>query len=97
MQRYAIIQGENVVNVIEYESQPSNPPPAYDDTYIAVQSNEASVGWTYQNGIFIAPQPYPSWELINNVWTSPVAMPDDGKSYLWNEQAKNWESLNVTI
>jgi len=55
LQRYAIIDGINVINVIEYEAQPSNPPPGFDETIIAVQSDTAGPGWTYVNGQFIAP------------------------------------------
>lgn len=95
MQRYAIIQGENVINVIDYESQPTNPPPGFEDGIIAVQSDEASVRWTYKNDVFTAPQPYPSWILENNKWVAPVAMPEDGKYYRWDESIQNWKSINV--
>lgn len=57
LSRYAIIDGENVVNVIEYENPPGNPPPAFPDNYIAVQSDVAGPGWTYINGQFINPNP----------------------------------------
>jgi len=53
--RYAIIDGINVVNVIEYESPPGNPPPGFPETYIAVQSDEAGPSWEYIDGQFIAP------------------------------------------
>lgn len=95
MQRYAIIKDGNVVNVIEYESQPSNPPPGFDDTYIAVQSDVASVGWTYNNGVFIKPQPYPSWTLKNNKWEAPITMPEDGKYYLWDEINLDWKEIVI--
>ena len=47
LQKYAIIDtsittGANVVNSIEYESQPTNPPPGLPETYIAVQSDTVS-------------------------------------------------------
>lgn len=57
MNRYAIIDGINVINVIEYETQPSNPPPGFENPIIAVQSDVASPGWTYVDGQFIAPLP----------------------------------------
>jgi len=53
--RYAIIDGANVVNVIEYENPPENPPPSFSATCIAVQSDEAGPGWGYINGQFVAP------------------------------------------
>jgi len=90
MQRYAIISGTNVVNVIDYEEQPVQPIPGLDPTYIAVQSDIAGPGWTYVDGVFIKPQPYPSWTLVNNVWTAPIPMPTDGKPYWWDETTKSW-------
>lgn len=57
MQRYAIIDGENVINVIDYEVAPSNPPPGYQSPIFAVQSDIAGPGWTYVNGQFVAPPP----------------------------------------
>lgn len=90
MQRYAIIQNGLVVNVIEYESQPSNPPPAFDDTHTAVQSDIAGVGFTYENGVFTPPKPFPSWILINNDWTPPVEAPTSGGPYKWDEASQSW-------
>jgi len=90
MQKYAIIQNGIVVNSIEYETQPSNPPPAFDDTHLAVQSDIAGPGYTYADGVFTAPQPYPSWTLVNNVWTAPTPMPTDEKPYIWDELTKSW-------
>lgn len=93
MQKYAIIKNGLVVNTIEYESQPSNPPPSFDETHIAVQSNIAGPTWTYANGVFTQPQPYASWTLVNNEWTSPTQMPTDGKMYSWNEETVSWVEI----
>ena len=93
MDIYAIINGNSVVNIIEYESQPSNPPPTFLEGYIAVLANGAGPGWTYNSGVFTAPQPYPSWTLVNNVWTAPTPMPTDGKPYIWNETTKSWTTI----
>jgi len=54
-QRYAIIDGINVINVVDYDTPPSNPPPGFEAPIIAVQSDTASIGWTYVDGQFIAP------------------------------------------
>jgi hypothetical protein len=87
---YAIINGTNVVNIIEYATQPSQPIPGLDPNYFAVLTTTAGPGWTYANGIFTAPQPYPSWTLVNNIWTAPIPYPTDGKFYIWNETTKIW-------
>lgn len=53
--RYAIIDEINVINVIDYNEQPSNPPAGFEKHIIAVQSDVASPNWTYVDGVFIAP------------------------------------------
>lgn len=57
--RYAIIDGNDVVNIIEYEQPPGNPPPGFPDNFIAVQSDTAGPGWKYENGVFINTNPPP--------------------------------------
>ena len=53
--RYAIINGIDVINVIDYDEPPSNPPLGFDEHIIAVQNDTAGPGWTYVNEQFIAP------------------------------------------
>jgi hypothetical protein len=58
-----------------------------------LRGNYAGVGFTYDsiNDVFYAPQPYLSWSLDANwLWQPPIAMPTDGKNYLWDESIKNW-------
>lgn len=63
--RYAIVDGINVINVIDYDEQPSNPPPGFDEPIIAVQSDVAGPGWTYVDGQFVAPPvPAPTPEQL---------------------------------
>ena len=93
MKKYAIVKDGLVVNLNEYESQPTTPPPGFEDGYEAIQSNIAGPGFTYTNGVFTAPQPFPSWTLVGNVWTPPVPMPNTGKPCYWDEAVKNWVSL----
>ena len=57
MNKYAIVKDDVVVNVIEYEEQPSTPPPGFEDGYVAIQADTVSIGWTYANGIFTNPNP----------------------------------------
>ena len=55
----------------------------------ALRKNYAGIGYTYdaERDAFIAPQPFPSWTLNEDtcLWAAPVAMPDDGKVYYWDE------------
>ena len=55
--KYAIVKDGVVINVIEYESQPSTPPAGFGDGHIAVQADIVSIGWTYANGTFTNPNP----------------------------------------
>ena len=58
------------------------------------RKNYAGVGMTYDpvRDAFYAPQPFESWTLNEDTcsWESPVAIPEDGNSYLWDEETKNW-------
>jgi len=53
----------------------------------------ADIQGTYDetNDIFIKVQPYPSWSLNDNFdWVAPVAYPDDGERYIWDEVNTEW-------
>ena len=60
-----------------------------------LRKNYAGIGFTYDEDkdAFIPPKDYPSWTLNETtcLWDAPVAMPDDGKYYIWNEDNTNWE------
>ena len=59
-----------------------------------IRKNYASIGYTYdeQRDAFIAPQPYPSWTLIEETcrWSAPISKPTDDKMYIWNESTTSW-------
>lgn len=62
MARYAIIDTNNVVvNIIDYEQAPTNPPPGFPETYIAVETDTAQIDWLYENKMFINPNPLPPY------------------------------------
>ena len=62
-----------------------------------IRKNFAGVGFQYDQtrDAFIAPKPYNSWTLNEDTcqWEAPVAKPDDGQEYKWNETIKNWELI----
>ena len=63
------------------------------DGLLALNKNYAGVGYTYVAGVgFHAPQPYLSWTLDSDtyLWEPPVAHPDDGKRYQWDEDTAAW-------
>ena len=50
--------------------------------------------WDKTKEQFVAPQPYASWTLdASNDWQPPVAHPDDGKNYDWNEGTTSWDEV----
>ena len=61
------------------------------------RKNYAGVGYTYDESkdAFIPPQTYPSWTLNEDTcrWEAPIARPDDGKFYNWNESTKSWDEI----
>jgi len=62
-----------------------------------LRKNFAGVGYTYDRvkDVFIPPNPYTSWTINETtcLWEAPVAYPDDGKEYIWNEKIINWEEV----
>ena len=62
------------------------------------RKNYAGIGHTYDatRDAFIPPQPYTSWILDEDIciWKAPVARPDDGKWYEWNEATTNWVEID---
>ena len=59
-----------------------------------LRKNYAGIGFTYDHtkDAFIPPQPYASWVLDEStcLWNAPVAMPQDGKQYSWDETTTAW-------
>ena len=59
----------------------------------------AGIGYTYDASLdaFIPPKPFASWTLNNTTadWEAPVAKPNDGKDYAWNESTLSWDEVSV--
>ena len=59
------------------------------------RKNYASIGYTYdqQRDAFIPPKPFNSWILNEDTcqWEAPVAYPNDGQRYNWNETNQSWD------
>ena len=59
-----------------------------------LRKNYAGLGFTYDpiRDAFIAPKPYPSWNLNEGscIWEAPVPYPNDGQLYSWDESTKSW-------
>ena len=48
------------------------------------------------NDLFYSQQPYSSWILNKTtyLWEAPVAFPEDGKDYIWNEENQTWDLVD---
>ena len=59
------------------------------------RKNYAAIGGRYDEikDSFIPPKPFNSWILNETtcLWEAPVAYPEDGQRYLWNETTKQWD------
>ena len=63
----------------------------------SIRKNYAGIGYRYDDTLdaFIPPQPYPSWVLNETtcLWDPPVAYPDDGLRYNWDEASQSWQEV----
>jgi len=62
-----------------------------------IRKNYAGIGYTYdsQRDAFIPPRLFNSWVLNEDtcLWEPPVAYPNDGAKYQWNEETINWVEI----
>lgn len=57
-----------------------------------LHKNYAGIGYHFDGVGFYAPQPFPSWikDEETYIWQAPVAMPDDGFDWIWDESNLQW-------
>lgn len=62
-----------------------------------LHKNYAGIGYSWDGTGFAAPQPYPSWslDLFSYLWQAPVAKPEDGKQYSWDEATTSWVEITL--
>ena len=63
------------------------------------RKNYAGIGYIYNQtkDAFIPPKPFNSWILNETtcLWEAPVAYPDDGERYTWNEATTTWDLTSI--
>lgn len=66
-----------------------------------IRKNYAGIGCTYdeERDAFIPLKPYPSWILNEETcqWEVPVAYPEDGNLYYWDEETISWKLVEETV
>ena len=63
------------------------------------RKNHAGIGFSYDESkdAFIPPKPFNSWTLNQQtcLWEAPIAYPNDGQFYKWNEETLSWDLLSL--
>jgi hypothetical protein len=56
------------------------------------------IGWTLVDGEFRYPSPFPSWVWEDGAWVAPVPEPEpvDGFVWVWDEDAGDWQQVEVS-
>lgn len=106
MAKFAIIQNDTVVRVVEAADPESVLRPqdinarltldhVVDVASIVDSGVEIVEGSTRQGDQWIPPSPFPSWVWDGQKWMPPVPVPDRGDEslcYYWDESAAEWVS-----
>ena len=78
-----------------------NPETGEPDDGTPLRKNYAGIGFTYdsEKDAFIPPQPYASWTLNDDTcfWEAPIAKPDDGERYSWDEETTSWVAVPTEV
>jgi hypothetical protein len=92
MSNYAILSGNNVVNIVVCDDDLIDSV-ASSYAKITEETKVASIGMTYdsENNKFIFPQPYSSWSLNENFdWESPEGPNPNPLNKMWDEESLSW-------
>lgn len=65
-----------------------------------LRKNYAGIGYTYdsERDAFIPPKPFDSWVLDEDtcLWVAPIPLPDNDKTYMWNEETAAWTEVTIS-
>jgi hypothetical protein len=68
---------------------------------VPFRKNYACIGYIYHKDFdaFIAPQPYPSWQLNYETygWEAPISKPEDTLDYFWKWSEINKEWIKIKL
>jgi hypothetical protein len=86
----------NTLGGVHYD--PETKEPSADQSK-ALRKNYAGRGYSYdaERDAFIPTKPFESWILNETscLWEPPVAIPDDGQRYVWNETEQRWDLVSL--
>lgn len=91
--RIAVLAGSRVQNIVNVESR-SSADQLYGETWVSAGDASPNDYWISELSRFAkTEQPHPSWTLPEDskIWEAPVAKPEDGQDYIWNEETQAWD------
>jgi hypothetical protein len=90
----AVRTSYNTLGGVHYNPETGEPSA---DQSKAFRFNYAGIGFTYdeERDAFISPKRYESWVLdeATCLWEAPVAYPEDGNVYTWDEELQEWAAV----
>ena len=108
MAHFAKLDENNIVTGVyvvgdEYEATYADSRKEFGEVYVQtsynnrIRFNYAGIGDSYDEArdAFIASKPFNSWTLNEATcrWIAPMAYPNDGKKYGWNEELLQWKEI----
>jgi len=86
MKTYALLDENNKVINISVSDD------SWDSTgwVLVPENNVAYIDGDYFEGYFYPEQPSQLWTRSNGTWLPPIAKPQDGNPYLWDDATANW-------
>ena len=98
MKNYAVLNKDLVVdNSIVAASLDIAESVTSSSCVLITLGTSVDIGYSYADGYFYSPQPYPSWTRNQGNWQAPTPMPTDDKSYFWDEENLVWVQLEKVI
>ena len=96
MAEYAIVKNNEIINIVTAEN--SNVLVPFFPGCEYIERNEINgygePGGDYFEGYLRVRSPYLSWVWQDKKWQAPVALPNDGNVYTWDEETTNWVAVN---
>lgn len=95
MPRFAVLNGEDVLNIIVADSKEFAEELLNMTCIEITEADSAEAGGFYIDGIFVLHKPYPSWVLNSEYkWEAPIPYPVVGEGsdeeYIWDENTTSW-------
>ena len=96
MPNFAVMNNNNVINTIVADSKEIAEQVTGQTCIEYTTQDRAEPGGTFDGVLFIHRQPFPSWILNEDkYWVAPIAKPDAGEDWEWDEEALEWKETTL--